>query len=129
MVDRRTFLFVLSLGALSAPLTAEAQQAGKVYRVGLLALLPAADATRQMKALKTRLRDLGYIEGENSYLSTARRKEGPNDWRRWQQSSSSWTSCHNRRRRNTDRADGETGDQHRSPTRRAPCAFRFTWSR
>ena len=65
MVDRRTFLFVLSLGALSAPLTAEAQQAGKVYRVGLLALLPAADATRQMKALKTRLRDLGYIEGEN----------------------------------------------------------------
>jgi putative tryptophan/tyrosine transport system substrate-binding protein len=64
-MDRRTFLFVFSLGALSAPLAAEAQQAEKVYRVGLLALLPGADATRQMKALKARLRDLGYIEGKN----------------------------------------------------------------
>jgi putative ABC transport system substrate-binding protein len=66
-MDRRTFLFVFSLGALSAPLAAEAQQAEKVYRVGLLALLPGEDAnaTRQMKALKARLRDLGYIEGKN----------------------------------------------------------------
>ena len=64
-MDRRTFLFVFSLGALSAPLAAEAQQAEKVYRVGLLALLPGADAARQMKALKARLRDLGYIEGKN----------------------------------------------------------------
>jgi putative tryptophan/tyrosine transport system substrate-binding protein len=64
-MDRRTFLFVFSLGALSAPLAAEAQQAEKVYRVGLLALLPNADTTREMKALKKRLRDLGYIEGEN----------------------------------------------------------------
>ena len=63
MVDRRTFLFVLSLGALSAPLTAEAQQAGKVYRVGLLALLPAADATRQMKALKNSTARLGLHRG------------------------------------------------------------------
>ena len=64
-MDRRTFLFVFSLGALSAPLASEAQQAEKVYRVGLLALLPNADTTREMKALKKRLRDLGYIEGEN----------------------------------------------------------------
>lgn len=64
-MDRRTFLFVFSLGALSAPRAAEAQQAEKVYRVGLLALLPGADVTRQMKALKDRLRDLGYTEGKN----------------------------------------------------------------
>jgi putative ABC transport system substrate-binding protein len=65
MMDRRTFLFMFSLGALSAPFAAAAQQAGNVYRVGLLALLPNADTTREMKALKTRLRDLGYIEGKN----------------------------------------------------------------
>jgi putative ABC transport system substrate-binding protein len=64
-MDRRTFLFVFSLGALSAALAAEAQEAGKVYRVGYLALLPGEDATRHMKTLKTRLRDLGYIEGKN----------------------------------------------------------------
>ena len=64
-MDRRTFLFVFSFGALSAPLAAEAQQAEKVYRVGLLALLPGEHATRQIKALKARLRDLGYIEGKN----------------------------------------------------------------
>ena len=33
--------------------------------MGLLALIPGEDATRQTKALKTRLRDLGYIEGKN----------------------------------------------------------------
>ncbi|MGE0851402.1 MAG: ABC transporter substrate-binding protein [Hyphomicrobiaceae bacterium] len=64
-MDRRTFLFVFFLGALSAPLAAEAQQAEKVYRVGLLALLPGEHATRQMNAFKARLRDLGYIEGKN----------------------------------------------------------------
>jgi putative tryptophan/tyrosine transport system substrate-binding protein len=77
-MDRRTFLFVFSFGALSAPLAAEAQQAEKVYRVGLLALLPGADATRQMKALKARLRDLGYIEGKNlvfEYRSAEGRSE------------------------------------------------------
>ena len=34
MMERRTFLFVCSLGALAAPLTADAQPAGKVYRGG-----------------------------------------------------------------------------------------------
>jgi putative ABC transport system substrate-binding protein len=64
-MDRRTFLYVFSLGVLSAPLAAEAQQAEKVYRVGLLVLIPGEGATRQTKALKTRLRELGYIEGKN----------------------------------------------------------------
>ncbi len=64
-VRRREFIALLGGAATTWPLAAEAQQAEKVYRVGLLALLPGADATRQMKALKTRLRDLGYIEGKN----------------------------------------------------------------
>src|SRR6266700_1534274 len=36
-MDRRTFLFVFSLGTLSAPLAADAQPTGKVYRIGYLA--------------------------------------------------------------------------------------------
>jgi putative ABC transport system substrate-binding protein len=81
-MDRRTFLFMFSLGALSAPFAAEAQQAGNVYRVGLLALLPNADTTREMKALKTRLRDLGYIEGKNlvfEYRSAGRKARTTGD--------------------------------------------------
>jgi hypothetical protein len=35
-VDRRRFLLTSVAGALSAPLSAEAQQVGKVYRVGML---------------------------------------------------------------------------------------------
>ena len=36
MIDRRTFLGDLGLGLALAPLTVEAQQAGKVYRIGYL---------------------------------------------------------------------------------------------
>jgi hypothetical protein len=37
MMDRRTFLCVLTLEAVATPLAAEAQPAGgKVYRIGLL---------------------------------------------------------------------------------------------
>jgi hypothetical protein len=34
MMDRRTFL-AIATGALATPLAAEAQQAGKMYRIGL----------------------------------------------------------------------------------------------
>jgi len=36
MMDRRTFIGSLAGGLLAVPLAAEAQQAGKVYRVGLI---------------------------------------------------------------------------------------------
>ena len=36
MMNRRTFLCGLTLGTLSAPLAAEAEQAGKVWRIGFL---------------------------------------------------------------------------------------------
>jgi len=36
MMDRRSFLCGLTLGTLAAPLTAEAQQAGKAWRGGVL---------------------------------------------------------------------------------------------
>ena len=37
LVDRRTFLGGLTGGLLAAPLAVEAQQAGKVWRIGVLA--------------------------------------------------------------------------------------------
>jgi hypothetical protein len=59
-VDRREFAGSLALGILAAPLVAEAQPAGKVYRLGYLA--PNSRNSRQEPSFQT-LRDLGYIEG------------------------------------------------------------------
>jgi hypothetical protein len=63
-MDRRRFLLT-SLGALfGTSLVAEAQPAGKVYRIGFLALIPGENTTL-MKALQERLHELGYVEGKN----------------------------------------------------------------
>jgi hypothetical protein len=63
-VNRRAF--ITGLGAvLAAPLAADAQQAGKVYRIGYLANRPSASANRYHDALRQGLRDFGYVEGQN----------------------------------------------------------------
>ena len=60
-MDRRVFL--TGLGAvLAAPLAAEAQQAGRVYRVGIL--FQTTDRNFFEVILQS-LRELGYIEGQN----------------------------------------------------------------
>ena len=63
VIDRRTFLAALGLGALTSSRAAQAQQAGKVPLVGVMnsGAGPRAftvDTTRQG------LRDLGYIDGQ-----------------------------------------------------------------
>jgi putative ABC transport system substrate-binding protein len=63
-MNRRTFLFGLTLGALSAPLASEAQQAAKVPRIGWLANNLAA-TPHTHEAFRQGLRDLGYVEGRN----------------------------------------------------------------
>ncbi len=50
----------LVLGLLAGPLPAEAQKAGKVYRIGYLDPRPAAP-----KEFRQGLRELGYVEGKN----------------------------------------------------------------
>jgi hypothetical protein len=40
VIDRRAFITGMSVGLLTVPLAAEAQQAGKVYRVGVLSYCP-----------------------------------------------------------------------------------------
>ena len=64
-MDRRTFLFVASLGALSAPLAAEAQPAGKVYRVGYLSGSSSTDRRYLIEAFRQGLREVGWVEGQN----------------------------------------------------------------
>ena len=63
-MDRRTFLNALSGSLLAAPLAAEAQPAGKVWRIGLLpfATCPVPPHDDHFRSA---LRSLGYVEGRN----------------------------------------------------------------
>ncbi len=63
-VVRTALTVVLALTLLAAPLAAEAQQAEKIYRVGLLGL-GAGAASPGFAALRQGLRDVGYVEGQN----------------------------------------------------------------
>src|SRR5882762_3779733 len=55
---------ILTLSLTLAPLAAEAQQAGKIDRIGYLSPSPAA-ANPLSEAFRQGLRDLGYVEGRN----------------------------------------------------------------
>jgi putative ABC transport system substrate-binding protein len=61
-MDRRTFIGGVAGGLLTAPLGARAQRVGKVYRVGILEPIPAAQNAANLNALRKGLRDLGYVE-------------------------------------------------------------------
>jgi len=63
-VNRRAF--VTGLGAvLAAPLGADAQQAGKVYRIAYVTFNPIDAAAVFHTAFRKALEDLGYIRGQN----------------------------------------------------------------
>ncbi len=70
MIDTRltlavTLSFVVTLAGLSTPLTAEAQQAGKVYRIGILEPTSTTLDVANLDAFRQGLRKLGYVEGQN----------------------------------------------------------------
>src|SRR6516225_9480238 len=58
---------MLILSLLAVPLAAEAQPAGKVYRLGLLspAMAPTPEVVAIVNLVPMGLRELGYVEGEN----------------------------------------------------------------
>ncbi len=62
-MERRTFIGVMAGGLLVARLAAEAQQAGKVYRIGVL--LHDGAPPGLLETFREELRQLGYLEGEN----------------------------------------------------------------
>jgi ABC-type uncharacterized transport system substrate-binding protein len=63
-MDRRAFLGCLT-GLIAAPLAAEAQQSGNLYRVGLLEVVPAASNATNLAAFRQGLKELGYAEGQD----------------------------------------------------------------
>jgi putative ABC transport system substrate-binding protein len=72
-MDRRRFLAGTSAVLLAAPLAAEGQEAGKVYRIGFLSPSSPSDpeklaspfGERGLAAFRQGLRELGYVEGQN----------------------------------------------------------------
>jgi putative ABC transport system substrate-binding protein len=64
-MPRRAFLAITAGGLLAAPLAAEAQPAGKVWRIGWLSPASAATAASELDALRAGLRELNYVEGRN----------------------------------------------------------------
>jgi len=65
VVDRRRVLAIIAGGLLAAPLAAEAQQAGKVYRIGMLETRSTILNMANIDAFRQGLLELGYKEGQN----------------------------------------------------------------
>jgi putative tryptophan/tyrosine transport system substrate-binding protein len=64
---RREFIRLLG-GAAAWPIAARAQQAGRVYRIGVLEMSSAAPIAANFDAFRKSLRELGYVEGQNLVL-------------------------------------------------------------
>jgi putative tryptophan/tyrosine transport system substrate-binding protein len=77
-MERRTFLGVIAGGFLAAPLIAEVQQAGKVYRIGYLSLVSASADAANVEAFRQGLRDNGYVDGQNAVIE-ARHADGASE--------------------------------------------------
>ena len=62
---RRDFIKVIAGSVAACPLAARAQQAGKVYRIGILEMTSATLNAANVYALRAGLQQLGYVEGRN----------------------------------------------------------------
>jgi putative ABC transport system substrate-binding protein len=63
-MHRRAFVRGLTLGILSAPFAGEAQQGGKIPRIGVLSIY-APEARTYIWALREGLQERGFVEGQN----------------------------------------------------------------
>jgi putative ABC transport system substrate-binding protein len=69
---------ILSVSLILAPLVAEGQQTGKIYRIGMLETTSMALNAANLDAFRQGLRELGYVEGRNfmiEYRSADGRRE------------------------------------------------------
>ena len=64
-MNRRTAIRRLATFFLTTTSLAEAQQPGKIYRIGFLSPTSASSNVDRVEALRAGLRDLGYVEGKN----------------------------------------------------------------
>jgi ABC-type uncharacterized transport system substrate-binding protein len=65
MMDRRVFIRTVAGGLLAAPLAAQAQSAGKVYRIGVLSSTGCPIRPENMAPFRQGLLEFGYVEGQN----------------------------------------------------------------
>ena len=66
---KRIFIHVLAIVILASVHVAEAQQAGKVYRIGFLTMgSPNRTFKLRMAAFRQGLIKLGYVEGKNVFI-------------------------------------------------------------
>src|SRR5215467_12149903 len=84
-MDRRAFMTMVSGSILAGPFAAEAQQANKVYRIGVLGLGPVTSQmtgnqpkSRYVRALLDGLRERGYVYG-TQFVTEPRGAEGKPD--------------------------------------------------
>jgi putative tryptophan/tyrosine transport system substrate-binding protein len=66
-MQRRVFITLIGGAAAAWPVVARAQQP-KVQRIGFLGLAPASAQASRLEALRSGLRELGYIDGKNIVL-------------------------------------------------------------
>ena len=74
-MERRAFLAGTGAVLLAVPLSAEAQQAAKVHRIGMLETTSMALNAANLEAFRQGLRELGYVEGRN-YIIEYRSADG-----------------------------------------------------
>src|SRR4029077_15125666 len=67
---------ILALSLILVPLTTEAQQAAKVYRIGFLRYYACPEALRS-EALRDWLAELGYVDGRNLVIEC---RAAPGKW-------------------------------------------------
>src|SRR4029434_9487630 len=65
LMDRRGFIGTLAGGILAAPLAAEAQQTGKIYRIGILSGGSPEKHAPQIEIFLKALHDMRWIDGQN----------------------------------------------------------------
>jgi hypothetical protein len=76
---------ILNLFLLAAPLAAEAQQAGKVWRIGLVSPLSRAETDRQ-DGFRRGMREIGYAKGGSLSSRRASRADNTSAFPRSQKS-------------------------------------------
>jgi len=64
-MDRRSAVAAVAFGVMTAPVLAAAQQPKKVFRVGIASSGINPRSTSFMRAFEQRLRELGWVEGQN----------------------------------------------------------------
>ena len=75
-MSKKIILMMLTTAMLAIANSVEAQQPAKVPRIGILSSGSQSD---RMDAFRQRLRELGYIEGQNIVIEERRTKGGPGD--------------------------------------------------